>query len=60
MKPETNSGGVESAAILEVIDNKKSDICPLILNTIGGTIITKLVMFSITFIGEQQWLSQKL
>jgi len=60
MTPEMKSAASGQQQNRRLLTEKNRISKPLILNTIGVTIITKLLMFSIVKKGEQPWLSQKL
>ncbi len=60
MKPEIKSSASSQQQNRRLLTEKNQISKPLILNTIGVTIITKLLMFSMIKKGEQPWLSQKL
>ncbi len=60
MTPEMKSSASSQQQNRRLLTEKNQISKPLILNTIGVTIITKLLMFSIIKKGEQPWLSQKL
>ncbi len=60
MKPEMKSSASSQQQNRRLLTEKNQISKPLILNTIGVTIITKLLMFSMIKKGEQPWLSQKL
>ncbi len=60
MKPEMKSSASSQQQNRRLLTEKNQISKPLILNTIGVTIITKLLMFSMNKKGEQPWLSQKL
>ena len=59
MTPEMKSAASGQQQNRRLLTEKNRISKPLILNTIGVTIITKLLMFSIVKKGEQPWLSQK-
>lgn len=60
MTPEMKSAASSQQQKPKAINGENQISKPLILNTIGVTIITKLLMFSIVKKGEQPWLLQKL
>jgi hypothetical protein len=60
MTPEMKSSASSQQQNRRLLTEKNQISKPLILNTIGVTIITKLLMFSMIKKGEQPWLSQKL
>ena len=60
MTPEMKSAASSQQQNRRLLTKKNKISKPLILHTIGVTIITKLLMFSIVKKGEQSWLSQKL